>query len=401
MTQFLNQLQSAFTLFLSLLVEAIPFLLLGVLLSSFLLIFIDEGRLIRLLPKQPILGAVVGSLVGFLFPVCECGNVPVARRLILQGAPVSVAIAFLFAAPTINPVVIWATWTAFRDQPEMVWLRIILSWAIATVLGVIFSVQKDLRPFLQPSVARTLKYSNLATPPKTQDLLSDTITGTFFIGEGKQPLNAAAALEKYLANKANPNNTGGDSGKGQASGELPQIAPQDPLAGANGSHLVGASGRSSEPNGSWLTQWGRFFKPMDGSWQTKVWLLLDNTIAELRELGAILVFGRAIAAILQVWVPREVVLSLGQGPVTSVIAMMILAAVVSVCSTVDAFFALSFASTFTSGALLGFLVFGPMIDLKSIGLILTIFRQRAVVYMFLLAAQMTFVACLFLNLQIR
>jgi hypothetical protein len=372
------------------LVEAIPFLLLGVLLSSFLLIFIDERRLIQLLPKHPILGAVVGSLVGFLFPVCECGNVPVARRLILQGAPVSVAIAFLFAAPTINPVVIWATWTAFRDQPEMVWLRIALSWVIATTLGVIFSVQKDLRPFLQPSVARALKYGSsspsLVTP---QSLVSDGITGTFFLGEGKQPLNAAAALEKYLATKAAQN----DQSKSGVS--------LDPVAGTNGSHLNQSGMPSRDQSRSWRNQWSQFFKPTAGSWQSKVWLLLDNTIAELRELGAILVFGSAIAAILQVWVPREVVLSLGQGPVTSVVAMMTLAAVVSVCSTVDAFFALSFASTFTGGSLLGFLVFGPMIDLKSIGLILTIFRQRAVAYMFLLAAQMTFVACLFLNLQIR
>lgn len=389
LSQFLNQLQSAFTLFLSLLVEAIPFLLLGVLLSSFLLIFIDERRLIQLLPKNPILGAVVGSLVGFLFPVCECGNVPVARRLILQGAPVSVAISFLFAAPTINPVVIWATWTAFRDQPEMVWLRISLSWVIATILGVIFSVQKDLRPFLQPSVSRSLAYSSQTALVHSSNRGNDGITGTFFLGEGKQPLNAAAALEEYLAAKANPD--------GQSTTEL----KPDAIAGSNGSHLKSTAGQDLGEGTSWRNQWGQFFKPADGSWQSKVWLLLDNTIAELRELGAILVFGSAVAAVLQVWVPREVVLSLGQGPVTSVVAMMILAAVVSVCSTVDAFFALSFASTFTSGSLLGFLVFGPMIDLKSIGLILTIFRQRAVAYMFLLAAQMTFVACLFLNLQIR
>ena len=71
--------------------------------------------------------------------------------------------------------------------------------------------------------------------------------------------------------------------------------------------------------------------------------------------------------------------------------MMILAALVSICSTVDAFFALSFASAFTSGSLLAFLVFGPMIDLKGIGLMLSIFKQRAIFYLFVLAAQLTFV----------
>ena len=78
----MNQLHNAFTLFLSLLVEAMPFLLLGVLLSSSLLFLVNEKQLIAQLPKNPFLGAVVGSCVGFLFPVCECGNVPVARRLI-------------------------------------------------------------------------------------------------------------------------------------------------------------------------------------------------------------------------------------------------------------------------------------------------------------------------------
>ena len=78
--------------------------------------------------------------------------------------------------------------------------------------------------------------------------------------------------------------------------------------------------------------------------------------------------------------------------------MMLLAWVVSICSTVDSFFALSFASIFTSGSLLAFLVFGPMIDLKNISLLLTTFKIRTVVYLFILAAQLTFVCTLAVNL---
>ncbi len=312
--------QSAFTLFLSLLVEAIPFLLLGVLLSSLLLLFIDETKLVRSMPKHPLLGAIVGSLIGFLFPVCECGNVPVARRLIIQGMPPAVSIGFLLAAPTINPVVIWATWTAFRDQPEVVLWRVGLSFAIATGIAWIFSFQTDLRPLLQPSVSR------LVILPK-----QDNISGTYFLGQS-QPL------------------------------------------------LVNS-----------LTT-----PPKQNKWA----LFLDNTIGELRELGGILVLGSALAALIQVSVPREVILSLGQGPATSIVAMMILATVVSICSTVDAFFALSFASTFTTGSLLAFLVFGPMIDLKAIGLLLSLFQRRGIIYLFLLAGQMTFLAALFINLRL-
>ncbi len=328
----MNQILSAFTLFLSLLVEAIPFLMMGVLLSGVLLIFVDERKLIAILPKNPFLGALAGSLLGFMFPVCECGNVPVARRLISQGAPISVAVSFLMAAPTINPVVIWATWTAFRDQPEIALLRVVLSLLNAMIVAMLFSTQKDLREILQPNIAIAL--------PSPKIKAGAVPVGTFFLGEDRsQPLDLAS----YESSKS-------------------QFASRS------------LSDRLNQ--------------------------LLDNTLAEMRELGAILVMGSAIAAVIQVWVPRDIILGLGQGQVSSILAMMILAAIVSICSTVDAFFALSFAATFTSGSLLAFLVFGPTIDLKAIGLILTIFQKRAVIYMFLITALLTFLTCLFINFQI-
>ncbi|MGA7934296.1 MAG: permease, partial [Kovacikia sp.] len=348
------QLNSAFTLFLSLLVEAVPFLLLGVLFSGLLLFFVDERKLIQWMPKNPFFGALVGSCIGFLFPVCECGNVPVARRLLMQGAPSPVAIGFLLAAPTINPIVFWATWTAFRDQPEIVFMRVGFSLAIATLIGWVFSVQKDLRPFLQPGVARTItlkraesrdreqsQFKELASPsPSSIPLLQ---SGTYWLGKPGQSERVDVAELQAMLMAASP------AGK--------------PLA-------------------------------------YKVGLLLENTVQEFRELGGVLVLGSAIAAILQVFVPRDWILHLGQSPVTSILAMMLLATVVSICSTVDSFFALSFASTFTTGSLLSFLVFGPMIDLKGIGLMLSIFKARAVFYLFALAAMLTFLFTLFVNLYV-
>jgi uncharacterized membrane protein YraQ (UPF0718 family) len=113
-----------------------------------------------------------------------------------------------------------------------------------------------------------------------------------------------------------------------------------------------------------------------------------------------MVLGSAIAAATQVLAPRDLILSLGAGPISSILAMLVLAAVVSICSTVDAFFALSFASTFTSGSLLAFLVFGPMIDIKGIGLMLSIFKPKALIYLFFLAGQLTLLFTLFLNLHV-
>lgn len=332
------QVNSAFTLFLSLMVEAMPFLLLGVLFSGLLQFFVDERKLVALLPKNAFLGAFVGSCIGFLFPVCECGNVPVARRLLLQGAPVSVAIGFLLAAPTINPVVFWATWTAFRDQPEIVFFRIAFSLVIATTIGWVFSAQKDVRPLLQSGVAAYMT-KKLETSTSSSPLLQ---SGTYFLGQSTKPLiTDPIELQAMMSSKISE-------------------------------------------------------KPANYRFQ----LLLDNTIQEMRELGGVLVLGSAIAAILQVFVPRDVILGLGQDNVTSILAMLILAAVVSICSTVDSFFALSFASTFTTGSLVAFLVFGPMIDLKGVGLMLSVFKPRAILYIFGLAGLMTFLFCLFVNLYI-
>lgn len=331
----MEQFNSTFTLFLSLMVEAIPFLLIGVFFSGILTFFVSEHQLLRWMPKNPLLGSLFGSCIGFLFPVCECGNVPVARRLMTQGAPTSVAIGFLIAAPTINPIVFWATWTAFRDQPEIVFLRIGLSLAIATLMGFLFSLQSDLSPFLQPSLVTSLEARRKRSADHS--LLS---SGTFFLGKSNTPLptNDAQAMNASMMEMIN------------------------------------------QPIG------------------LRVKLLVEGMAQELRELSAVLIVGSLVAAVIQSFVPREVVLGLGQDPVTSIVAMMTLAALVSICSTVDSFFALSFASTFTTGSLVSFLVFGPMIDLKAIGLLLTMFKPRAIFYLFAVAALLTFLSALLLNL---
>ena len=323
----MNQLHDAFTLFLSLLVEAMPFLLLGVLLSSSLLFLISEKQLIAKLPKNPVLGSLAGSCIGFLFPVCECGNVPVARRLLLSRVPPSVAISFLLAAPTINPIVIWSTWIAFGDRPNIVIFRVLFSAAIATIVGCVFSIQPDTRELLQISFAKRLKPIVISKSDNISPLLQ---SGTFLLGEGKSIRFDDSLSTEIKADKV---------------------------------------------------------KDLQSKWQ----LFFNNLLAEFSELGGMLVFGSAIAATIQVFVPREIILSLGQDTITSILAMMLLAAIVSICSTVDSFFALSFAATFTSGSLLAFLVFGPTIDIKSVGLMASIFKPKIIIYIFTLVAQLTFI----------
>ncbi|MEO0407387.1 MAG: permease [Cyanobacteria bacterium P01_A01_bin.135] len=332
-----GQLGDMLTLFFSLITEAMPFLLLGVLFSSLLLTVVDEARLVAVMPRHPLLGAIAGSLFGCLFPVCECGNVPVARRLLVKGVSPAVAIGFLLAAPTVNPIVIWATWIAFRNQPEIVLLRVVITLVIAVSIAWIFSVQKDLRPFLQPAVARAVQFTGAAAARRgggapRHGLLQ---SGTYFLG---QPL----------------------------------------LAMETGSLETAGFGGAS-------------------TWTSRRAMMLENIVSELRDLGGLLILGSALASFVQVAVPRESIIGMGQGPISSILAMMLLAGVVSICSTVDSFFALSFAALFTEGSILAFLVFGPMIDIKNIGLLLSVFRSRVIFYLFALAAQMTFLAALLIN----
>ena len=350
----MNQLNNGFTIFLSLLVEAMPFLLFGVLFSSVLLIFIDERQLVAKMPRNPVLGALAGSLIGFMFPVCECGNVPVARRLLMQGVPTPVAIGFLLAAPTINPIVIWATWLAFRDQPEIVVLRVVFSLLIAVIIGVVFSFQKDVTPLVQPVIARYLKF-NPPAQPETQR-------------------------------------------RGQSYGTAPQVKVPSVLK--SGTYILGGKPGLTQRLDPNLLQATNPTASPSKSVGDKLRLVLDNVMQELRELGGVMVLGSAIAASVQVFAPRDLILSLGAGHISSIVVMLILAAVVSICSTVDSFFALSFASAFSSGSLLAFLVFGPMVDIKSVGLMLTVFNPKTIFYLFALAAQLTFLFTLFLNLYV-
>ena len=105
---------------------------------------------------------------------------------------------------------------------------------------------------------------------------------------------------------------------------------------------------------------------------------------EFFEMGRYLVIGAMLAAAMQVFIPQSIMLAVGQGPLISVIVMVGLAVLLSICSTVDAFVALGFVGTFSPGAILAFLVFGPMVDIKSVLMYGRVFRPRPVLYLILI-----------------
>jgi uncharacterized membrane protein YraQ (UPF0718 family) len=301
------QLQDWITGLLGILVEATPFLLLGVVISAAVHVFVSEDRLLRFVPKNPVLSLLPALGIGMLMPVCECGNVAVARRFLAKGVPVSTCIAFLLASPILNPVAIFATATAFRYQPSVVWLRCGLAFFVAASVGLLI----------------------------------------------------------------------GNWGRGE------QLLASGLIRGHDHAHEHHHHGHDHGPSG-FLDKLGQ---------------VSNQAGVEFLTMMQVLVIGASIASATQVLIPRSSITGLGAGIVLSIVAMMSLAFVLSICSTVDAFFALSYSNIFPTPALVAFLVFGPMISMKSVGMMLTAFRPRVVFAMVAVTLELVFLAALLLNFR--
>jgi len=295
-------LSTAWALFQGLLIEALPFLLIGVLISALARWLAPGGSWLRRLPTHPLLGPLSGAALGFALPACECGNVPVARRMLVGGAPLGSALGFLFAAPVLNPIVIASTWAAFPDQPWLLLARpigaVLVSLALCLLLRLI---------------------------PEEQLLQSDVLAERRL----NQPLSTVNLLQRRTGLVGMPSAIGG------AVEPSPSSTPRPPLQEV-------------------LQHGGR----------------------EFVQLALLLVAGCLLAALVQTLLPRQWLLALGGSPTGSVLALMALSLVISVCSSVDAFLALSFAAQVTPGALLAFLLLGPVIDLKLAGLLALLLKPR-------------------------
>ncbi|NOK59217.1 MAG: hypothetical protein GFH27_549283n322 [Chloroflexi bacterium AL-W] len=307
-----GQLQGLVTIFLGIFIEALPFLLAGVLAASAIHLFVSPEQVQRLCPRAPIPAAFTGALLGLVFPVCECGSIPTARRLIAKGAPLPMGIAFVLAAPVVNPVVIASTWVAFSIRPEIVLARVGLTILIACAVGIILGMHR--RP---------------------QELLSSHF--------------------------------------------------DDQHAYTDHDHDQCAHDHHHDHDHQ---EQGTFRR------------LLAHASSEFFEMGRYLVIGALIAATLQTLIPRETLLGLGEGPIISVLVLMALAVILSICSTVDAFVALAFVNSFSIGSVLAFLVFGPMIDIKSVLMLRSTFSRRAVIAIVLLTFQMSFLVAILINLYL-
>jgi uncharacterized membrane protein YraQ (UPF0718 family) len=127
------------TVFVAIAVQAMPFLVLGVVISASVTAFVPAGFLPRALPRRPVLAVPMAAAAGAALPGCECGSVPIAGRLVARGAPPAAALAFLLSAPAINPVVLTATAVAFPGRPAVVVARLLASLLTSTVVGLVWA----------------------------------------------------------------------------------------------------------------------------------------------------------------------------------------------------------------------------------------------------------------------
>ncbi|WP_155917623.1 MULTISPECIES: permease [unclassified Mycolicibacterium] len=134
---------TAATVFCGVFVQALPFLALGVVISGLIAVFVTPDRLARWLPQRTGPAILAAGVGGAALPGCECGSVPVARRLFgdgTQGGAVgAAALTFMLAAPAINPVVLVATAVAFPGHPQMVAARCVASLLTALIMGALWA----------------------------------------------------------------------------------------------------------------------------------------------------------------------------------------------------------------------------------------------------------------------
>ncbi len=127
------------TIFVSILIEALPFVLIGVFISGTIQVFITEDHIRRLIPKNPLLAVTSSCVIGVIFPACECGIVPIVRRLVAKGMPIYAGVGFLLTSPLINPVVIGSTYMAFGNEGKIALLRMVIGFIVAMIVAIIIS----------------------------------------------------------------------------------------------------------------------------------------------------------------------------------------------------------------------------------------------------------------------
>lgn len=311
-------------IFLSIVLEALPFVVLGTLISSLIEVLMPQGWIETRLKKKNLITYMGAALVGVVFPVCECAIVPVMRRLVRKGMPLSLGVTFMLATPIVNPVVLLSTYYAFGNRWPMVLGRGGFGYLLAILIGLLIARYDGQKVFLEETKGR------------------------------------------------------GDCGHDHSHGD-----------GHDNNH-EGAACHCGHDHGH----------DHNHDRQSKAVLLsvLTHTGSEVLDVGRYLILGAFITAMMQTFVPREVFVVVSGRPVLGILLMMVMAFVLSLCSEADAFIASSFANQFPPSALMAFMVYGPMIDIKNTLMLAGTFKKGFVLRLVGIITATVFLAMWLLSL---
>lgn len=179
------------TIFLSMVMEAIPFVLVGVLISGLIQSFITERWIARIMPRNKFLSSLLGCCVGILFPSCECGIVPITRRLLGKGVPLNAGIAFMLTGPIVNPIVLFSTYVAFGNDWRVVAIRAGMAFAVALFVSVTLALlfpALPIRQAVQEMAAASTPLSDVPRAPmpihrKLGSVLTHAVEEFFSVGK--------------------------------------------------------------------------------------------------------------------------------------------------------------------------------------------------------------------------
>ena len=304
--------------FISILLEAFPFILLGTIISSLIEVLLPSDFIEKRFGKKYWYSYFLAGLIGFIFPVCECAIVPIMRRLVKKGLPLSIGITLMLAIPIVNPVVLLSTYYAFSGNIWMVVARGGFGYGIAIFIGFILKRYDDKNELLGEDEAVTCSCE-------------------LHSGEGHNLTNKPLLSSNTLKIR-------------QA-----QLTTYEKVKTTKVSVHQGSIGSRQQVSKS-----GILSKAKEGLLK-----VIDHTVHELLDVGRYLIMGAFITAMLQTFVDKQAIMGLGQMPFIAIALMMLLAFVLSLCSEADAFIAASFSGQFSTWAILAFLVYGPMMDIKN------------------------------------
>ncbi|MFC4597072.1 permease [Cohnella hongkongensis] len=345
------RLQNFKIIFISIILEALPFLLIGVVVSALLQAFVSDELVRKITPRHPIPGVLFGSLLGIVLPLCECGMIPIVRRLIRKGLPAYIGLIYIVAGPIINPVVFGATFQAFRMNESLAYSRFYLAFVVSVALGLIL-------------------YDRLKQSPLKSDR-SKPSAGEIAHGY------AAQAQRGQNGHASDHDSLHGQHAHHGHHHDHHHDHHDDHHHGHHHGHDHGHDHHHSKG--------GRtpFFRKLAST--------PSHIAEEFFEMGKYLILGSLITGLMQTFITRSSFAAVADHELLSHLFMMAFAYVLSLCSTSDAFVAASFNNLFPPAALLSFLVLGPMLDLKNTLMMLAVFRKKFVLKFSLLIAALVLI----------